>query len=339
MTTMTAMEDQKFYALVARKAEDGACTRAIEERRVGDLPPGEVLIRVRYSSLNYKDALSAHGNTGITKHYPHTPGIDAAGVVAASTDPAFREGEEVICTGYDLGMNTDGGMGQYIRVPAAWVVRKPEGLSLLESMRYGTAGFTAVLSVLALRDNGVTPESGEVLVSGATGGVGSVAVHLLSQLGYRVCALSGKIEAADYLRGLGAIRVESPKTLLAHPEKLLLSAQWAGAVDTVGGPILAAAVRSVGMDGVVTCCGNAASEDLPLNVYPFILRGVHLIGIYAAASSMPRRMRVWQAIAERPLPKMAELSRMVSLGQVPAEMENMLAGKSKGRVVVDLQEL
>ena len=330
--------ERKFYALVARKQEDGSCTRAIEERGTADLPPGEVLIRVHYSSLNYKDALSANGNTGITKHYPHTPGIDAAGVVAESSDPDFRAGEEVICTGYDLGMNTAGGMGQYIRVPAAWVVRRPEGLSLLEAMRYGTAGFTAALSVLALRDNGVLPESGEVLVSGATGGVGSVAVHLLSRLGHPVTALSGKPEAEPYLRDLGATAVLSRQELLANPEKLLLPSRWAGALDTVGGPILAAAIKGTRMDGVITCCGNAASEDLPLNVYPFILRGVRLIGIYAANCAMDRRLRVWRKLAEWQLPKMAELSRIVPLAQVPEEMAAMLAGKSKGRVVVDMRE-
>lgn len=332
------MMEQTFHALVVRKQEDGTCTRAIEERRIADLPPGEVLIRVQYSSLNYKDALSANGNTGITKKYPHTPGIDAAGLVAESSDPAFKAGEEVICTGYDLGMNTAGGMGQYIRVPAAWVVRPPEGLPLLDAMRYGTAGFTAALSVLALRDNGVTPEAGEVLVTGATGGVGSVAVHLLSRLGHRVTALSGKPEAEPYLRDLGATALLSRQELLDKADKLLMPARWAGALDTVGGPILAAAVKSVGMDGVVTCCGNAASEDLPLNVYPFILRGARLIGIYAANCPMDRRLRVWNTLAEWRLPKLAELSRIVPLAQVPEEMTAMLAGRSKGRVVVDMRE-
>ena len=334
------MADQSFLALVARKDADGTCTRAIEERQVEDLPAGAVLVRVLYSSLNYKDALSGSGNTGVSKHYPHTPGIDATGVVVYSSDPAFEEGDEVLCTGYDLGMNTSGGLGQFIRVPAEWLVRKPKTLTFLESMQLGTAGYTAALSVLTLQDNGVMPVKGEILVSGATGGVGSIATHLLSQLGYRVVALTSKDDAADYLRNLGAAGIESPQHFLANKDRLLLSARWAGVVDTVGGDILATAVKSTCFDGVVAICGNAASHEIPLNVYPFILRGVHLIGIYSADTPMDKRLRVWEKlVGEWKLPKMAQLSRIIPLGQVPAEMDAMLAGKGKGRVVVDVQEV
>ena len=334
------MADQSFRALVVRKGADGAYTRAIEERQVEDLPAGAVLVRVLYSSLNYKDALSGSGNTGVSKYYPHTPGIDAAGVVAHSTDPAFKKGDEVLCTGYDLGMNTSGGLGQYIRVPGEWLVRKPETLSFLESMRLGTAGYTAALSVLTLQDNGVVPAKGEVLVSGATGGLGSIAVHLLSQLGYKVIALTSKAHAADYLHELGASGIESPSQFLANKDKLLLSARWAGVIDTVGGEILATAVKSTRFDGVVAICGNAASHEISLNVYPFILRGVHLIGIYSADTPMKKRLRVWEKLAgEWKLPKMKQLSRIISLNQVPDEMDAMLAGQAHGRVVVDMQEV
>lgn len=333
------MADQSFRALVVRKHVDGTCTRAIEERQVGDLPAGTVLVRVLYSSLNYKDALSGSGNTGVSKYYPHTPGIDAAGVVAYSTDSAFKEGDEVLCTGYDLGMNTSGGLAQYIRVPAEWLVRKPESLSFLETMQLGTAGYTAALSVLTLQDNGVRPDKGEVLVSGATGGVGSIAVHLLSQLGYRVIALTSKAHAKPYLNDLGASGIESPPQFLANKDRLLLSARWAGVIDTVGGDILATAVKSTRFDGVVAICGNAASHEIALNVYPFILRGVHLIGIYSADTPMDKRLRVWEKLAgEWKLPKIAQLSRVIPLGQVSTEMDAMLAGQGKGRVVVDVQE-
>ncbi|MGI6639292.1 MAG: YhdH/YhfP family quinone oxidoreductase [Desulfobulbus sp.] len=334
------MDEQIFSALVVRKHVDGSCTRAIEERRVRELPVGDVLVRVLYSSLNYKDALSGSGNTGVSKHYPHTPGVDAAGVVVQSADAAFKPDDAVLCTGYDLGMNTPGGLGQYIRVPAKWLVHKPASLSLLESMQYGTAGYTAALCVLALQDGEITTDSGDILVTGATGGVGSIAVHLLSQLGYRVTALTSKEHAAEFLRDLGAVAIEAVQQFMHNKDKLLLPARWAGVVDTVGGEILATAVKSTGFDGVITCCGNAASHDLPLNVYPFILRGVHLIGIYSAESPMHKRLRVWEKLAgEWKLPKMVELSRIIPLAQVPAEMDAMLAGQARGRIVVDMQEV
>ena len=334
------MDEQNFWALVVRRLDDGTCVRAIEQRRLEELPSGTVLVRVLYSSLNYKDALSASGNTGVSKYYPHTPGIDAAGEVVHSEVAAFSPGEEVLCCGYDLGMNTPGGLGQYIRVPAEWVMAKPASLSLLECMRYGTAGYTAALCVLDLQDNGVRAESGDILVSGASGGVGSVAVHLLSHLGYRVTALSGKVEAAEYLRDLGAAAIETPQQFLVNKEKQLLPARWAGVVDTVGGEILATAVKGCRMEGVVACCGNAASPLLPLNVYPFILRGVHLLGAYSADTPMEKRIRVWAKLAgDWNLPKMAELSRTIPLGRVAEELDAMLAGKGRGRIVVDMGEV
>ena len=333
------MVKQNFSAFVVRETSPGHFVGAIEQRTIKDLPPGEVLLQVRYSSLNYKDALSASGNRGVTKCYPHTPGIDAAGVVISSSSPLVKCGDDVICMGYDLGMNTAGGLGQFIRVPASWVVKKPDTISLLQAMQIGTAGFTAAQSVLALIDNSVTPEKGEILVTGSSGGVGSIATHLLSELGFRVTALTSKERVQEYLLSLGAKTVLSPKVLLEDRHKFLLSERWAGVIDTVGGDILATAIKGLHFDGVATCCGNAASAELILTVYPFILRGVHLIGIYSANCPREKRLKVWQKLAaEWQLPMLKDMSRTISLSGVSREVDAMLAGKTIGRCVVDLWE-
>lgn len=326
-----------FFALVAYE-QDQEVRCELQKRSIHDLPAGDVLIQVRYSSLNYKDALSATGNRGVTRHYPHTPGIDAAGVVIDSSDPRWQAGDEVICTGYDLGMNTDGGFGQYIRVPADWPIRKPDGLSLLDAMRLGTAGFTAGLSVFALRNNCIHPEKGSILVTGATGGVGSIAVMLLHKLGYRVTALTGKAHEHDFLYSLGAREILDRKTMLAGAEKKqLLPATWAGVVDTVGGTILATAIKACNYEAVVTSCGNAASADLPLNVYPFILRGVHLLGIYSAQCPRERRLAVWSLLAGSwRLEQLSGSTRIIPLNMLKTQIAAMLAGHSKGRYIVDL---
>lgn len=331
------MEAQQFRALVAFEDQRGAVHREIRIRSVADLPPGEVLIKVQHSSLNYKDALSATGNRGVTKTYPHTPGIDAAGVVVASTNPQWQCGDEVVCTGHDLGMNTDGGFGEYIRTPGQWLVRKPVGLSLLETMQLGTAGFTAALCVRGLQANGVEPGKGPVLVTGATGGVGTVAILLLHKLGYAVTALTGKMSEHHRLINLGAQAVLDRTEFLAGCSRPLLPAQWVGVIDTVGGETLAAAVKGTDFDGVVTSCGNAASGELPLTVYPFILRGVHLLGIYSANCPMGKRLETWEKLGlEWKLPDLEHMCRRVRLEQLEPEILAMLAGNSKGRCVVDL---
>jgi putative YhdH/YhfP family quinone oxidoreductase len=333
------MENTLFSALEVFEDSHHCFQRQIRQKAVAELPPGDVLIQVRYSSLNYKDALSASGNRGVTKKYPHTPGVDAAGVVVHSVDPIWQAGDEVICTGYDLGMNTSGGYGQYIRVPGAWVVRKPQSLSLLESMQLGTAGFTAAQCVLQLEHNAITPDKGPILVTGATGGVGTIAILLLHTLGYEVVALTGKASAHGYLMSLGATAILDRQELLSGREKQLLPVRWAGAIDTVGGDILAAAIKSTGFDGVVASCGNAASGDLPLTVYPFILRGVHLVGIYSANCVMAKRMLIWEKLAcEWKMMALPRVCRIIQLGQLDAEIRAMLAGKSKGRCVVDMEE-
>lgn len=331
------MEQKRFKALVVREDEEQQFHRTVEERIIAELPPGDVLIRVCFSSLNYKDALSATGNKGITKTYPHTPGIDAAGVVVASVTDLFSEGDEVICTGHDLGMNTPGGFAEYISVPNEWVLPKPDGLSLYEAMQIGTAGFTAAQCVERLISLGVRPDQGFVLVTGATGGVGSTAVALLSKLGFQVTAVTGKESEHAFLKKLGAVKILTRKQATGRVSAAMLRERWAGVVDTVGGELLAGAVKATRYGGVVTCCGNAASGDLPLTVYPFILRGVCLIGIDSASCPMIRREEIWQHLADDwRLSILDELTTRISFEQLDQYIENMLAGKTIGRIVIDL---
>ena len=330
------MTASKFKAMVVEETAEKTFTRAIREKNIEDLPDGDVLVRVSYSSLNYKDALSASGNRGVTRKFPHTPGIDAAGVVEKSDNQDFEVGDKVIVTSYDLGMNTSGGFGEYIRVPAEWVVPLPKGLSLRESMMLGTAGFTAGMSVFSLT-HCKKPTAGEILVTGATGGVGSLAVAILAKLGYSVAAATGKSEAEPFLKGLGATRIVSRDEAVANSDRPLLKSIWAGVVDTVGGDILVSAIKSTHLQGVVTCCGNVMSPELPLNVFPFILRGVSLIGIDSQNCQMEHRKRVWNLLATTWKPADLEgLCREVSLEQLDEEITCILKGGQKGRVIVNL---
>lgn len=323
--------------MVVEESGDKVFSRKIVERPLADLPAGEVLVRVLWSSLNYKDALSASGNRGVTRKYPHTPGIDAAGVVAESNSAVFRVGDEVIVTSYDLGMNTSGGFAEYIRVPADWIVPLPAGLNLRESMIFGTAGFTAGMSVDALIRT-ISPEKGEILVTGATGGVGSLAVAILAGLGYRVVAVSGKPEAAEFLFRLGATKVLSRAEACEGSSKPLLKGLWAGAIDTVGGEVLATTVKSMNLQGVVTCCGNVASPELPLNVFPFILRGVSLVGIDSQNCPMQPRQQIWQKLATDWKPaQLVYLCREVVLDDLEGEIDRILLGGQKGRVLVNMK--
>jgi acrylyl-CoA reductase (NADPH) len=325
-----------FTAMIVEETPQKAFTRKISEKAIGDLPDGDVLVRVIYSSLNYKDALSATGNKGVTRKYPHTPGIDAAGIVEQSRSKEFQEGDQVIVTSYDLGMNTSGGFGQYIRVPQDWIVSLPTGLSLKQSMIYGTAGFTAGLSVYKLTQT-IKPDHGEILVSGASGGVGSLAVSLLVQMGYDVVGVSGKIEEREFLSGLGAKQVLSIQEAIDTSDRPLLKERWAGVIDTVGGSILATAIKSAKLDGVVTCCGNAASPDLPLTVFPFILRGISLFGIDSQHCPMHIRRKIWEKLAtEWKLTNLDQLASEVGLEQLEERIDSMLQGKSKGRTLVKL---
>lgn len=329
---------QTFRALVVRE-ENGGYVRRLEERNISDLPVGEVLIRVGYSSLNYKDGLSAIGNRGVTRRYPHTPGIDAAGVVAESRDPRFRPGDQVITCCYDLGMNTPGGFGQYIRVPAGWVMRLPAGLSLLESMVYGTGGFTAANSVERLLAFGVRPDQGKVLVTGASGGVGCFSVAILAREGFRVTAVSGKASARELLTSLGACEIIGREQAVDTSGRLILKGKWAGVVDTVGGEILSTALKSTRYGGAVTCCGNVAGPEFSANVFPFILRGIALLGIDSAECAMSRRELLWGRLAkEWRVEGLEAITTEIGLEDLDGAIERILKGQVQGRVVVRLWE-
>ena len=329
------MKDKTFPALVVEEVSDGVFTRRILDRRLSDLPDADVLVEVRYSSLNYKDALSATGHKGVTRRYPHTPGIDAAGIVQSSNSPVIASGDEVIVTGYDLGMNTSGGLAGYIRVPEQWIVRKPNGLSLKQTMALGTAGFTAALALHRLQEAGVSADRGDVLVTGATGGVGSLTVALLAQLGYRVVALTGKTTMTDYLRELGAQEVIDRDAFLSQADRPLLSTRWSGVVDAVGGAVLATALKATRYGGAVVCCGMAASPQLDTTVYPFILRDVSLLGVSSAECPMDLRKRVWGKLAEDwKIDRIDRVTKEIGLSEVESHIARFLSGEIYGRIVV-----
>lgn len=328
-----------FRALWVEESEPRRFTRRVIERDTSDLPPGELLVRVEYSSLNYKDALSASGAPGVTRRYPHTPGIDAVGVVEESLDESIRPGERVLVAAAEMGVNVPGGFGQYVRVPAQWVLRLPRQMSPRHAMSWGTAGYTAALCVERLLQEGILPGPNEVLVTGASGGVGSTAVALLAHLGCRVTAVTGKPQAEPLLRALGAEQVLPREAVDDSSDKPLLHGRWAGVVDTVGGSLLASAIRATRPGGVVTACGNAASPLLSLTVYPFILRGVTLAGIDATRTSISGRRRTWRKLAGKWQVDLEPLVREVGLEDLGGEIDAMLRGQSLGRVIVRLSEV
>ena len=325
----------QFKALVVSEGAEGQFVQQVSSRQLSELPTGDVLVRVRYSSLNYKDALSASGNRGVTRHYPHTPGIDAAGEVEHSTAEEFSVGDEVIVTGYDLGMNTSGGFSQYIRVPSAWLIRRPKGLSLRESMLLGTAGLTAALCVEKLEQSGLNKSAGPVLVTGATGGVGSIAVALLHRLGYSVAASTGKHEQGEFLRQLGAQQIVPRHELEEGSDKPMLKERWAGAVDTVGGEILFNVVKSLRYGASAACCGLTAGVGFKANVLPFILRGVNLLGVDSVELPLVVKASMWDKLSlQWKMENLDGLASEVSLEQLPEAIGQMLAGKLVGRLLV-----
>ncbi len=329
------MDNLSYQALVVEETQKNQFSKQIKTLHINDLPDNEVLVRVHYSSLNYKDALSATGNRGVTRQYPHTPGIDAAGVVEESRDDTIAAGDKVIVTSYDLGMNTSGGFGQYIRVPGDWVVKLPEGLDLKQSMIFGTAGFTAGLSVFKLIQT-IKPDHGEILVTGATGGVGSLAVGILSHLGYTVTGVTGKADPS-FLNALGIHHIISRHAFIENTKPPMLKAQWAGVIDTVGGEILATAIKSTNPNGVVTCCGNVASPDLPINVFPFILRGISLLGIDSQNCPMALRSAVWEKLSrEWKFDMLHNIYDEISIDQLGRKIDLILKGELKGRTIVNL---
>lgn len=326
----------KFKAFLVTEVED-SFERTIIEKNIEDLPNYDTLIKVSYSSLNYKDALSANGNRGVTKIYPHTPGIDAAGIVIESKNPNLTPGAEVIVTGYDLGMNTSGGYQEYIKVPSEWVIPLSKKMTLKESMIYGTAGLTAAISIYKLVVKGeVKPEDGEILVTGATGGVGSIAVKILSKLGYNVVGVTGKVEENDFLLNLGAKRVIK-RSEVDDTFRPMLKGVYAGAIDTVGGNILSTAIKSLKYNGVATTCGNVAGASFESSVYPFIIRGVTLYGIDSVQISSSERELLWNKLStEWKIDDLEKLSTEVTLEELNDKIEFVLKGKNKGRVVIKL---
>ena len=329
---------QTFKAMVVSESAEKTFSREVRERALGDLPAGELIIEVRYSSLNYKDALSATGNKGVTRKYPHTPGIDAAGVVADSTTKLFSVGDQVTVTGFDLGMNTSGGFAQYISVPALWATKLPQGLSLKDSMSHGTAGLTAALCIIRLMASGLTKESGEVLVTGASGGVGSVAVAILAKLGFNVVAATGKASEHDFLSCLGAKAIISREEANDTSGRPLQKPRWAGVVDTVGGNILATALKTTKYAGLVSACGNAMSAELNVNVFPFILRGVSLLGVDSVEIPMRARQMAWNKLAGEWSIDVGSLVTEVSLEELNPKIDAILKGGIRGRVLINLSK-
>lgn len=328
---------QTFKAMVVSETVDKKFLQEVKQRNLEDLPAGELIIEVKYSSLNYKDALSATGNKGVTRRYPHTPGIDAAGKVVDCSNRSFAVGDDVVVTGFDLGMNTPGGFGQYISVPSGWAVKLPQGLSLKESMSYGTAGLTAALCITRLLACGLTKEQGEVLVTGATGGVGSIAVGILGKLGFGVVAATGKAGERDFLTRLGAKTVISREEANDTSGRPLQKGRWAGVVDAVGGNILATAIKTAKYGGLVAACGNAMSAELAVSVYPFILRGVSLLGVDSVEVPINTRIRTWQRLAgDWKIDFSQGLVTECVLEELGPKIDQILQGGIRGRVVVDL---
>jgi putative YhdH/YhfP family quinone oxidoreductase len=328
-----------FRALRIVETPAGKFVRSIEELDIEDLPPGELLVKVAYSSLNYKDALSATGNKGITKKYPHTPGIDAAGVVELSRSPKFAVDEEVIVTGRDLGMNTSGGFGEYIRVPAEWAIKKPLQLSFQDAMSFGTAGLTAAYALYKMQLMKQLPSMGPVVVTGSTGGVGSIAVAILAKAGYEVIAVTGKENAKEYLQYLGATRIENRDFVNDKSGKALLKPKWAGAIDTVGGNTLHTLLKGCMPDGSVVSTGLVASPQLNATVYPFILNGVNLLGIGSAETSAEVREMLWQKLMNdwSIKDKLNAIVKEASLEEVNnTYIDSMLDGKVMGRIIIKI---
>lgn len=328
---------QSFEALVVDKQENDFSLN-IKQFTINDLPKGEVLIRVHYSGVNYKDSLATIPNGNVVSRYPIVPGIDMAGVVVSSEDSRFKEGDEVIATSYEIGVSHFGGYSEYARVSAEWVVPLPVGLTLKEAMIIGTAGFTAALSVMRLEENGLTRDSGSVLVTGATGGVGSFAVSILSKLGYSVEASTGKESEHAYLKELGATKILSREDVYNGTLRPLGKQHWIGAVDPVGGESLASVLSQIKYGGSVAVSGLTAGTNLPTTVLPFILRGVNLLGIDSVYCPMETRLKVWERLATDF--KLANLEQLIqqeiALKELPEVLPTLLKGEARGRTIVKL---
>tara|TARA_B100001996_G_C18593607_1_gene567015 strand:+ start:44 stop:1033 length:990 start_codon:yes stop_codon:yes gene_type:complete len=325
---------KNFKALTTIENDNGTYKNIIKEKSIEELPHGDILIKVEFSSLNYKDALSASGNKGITKKYPHTPGIDATGIVEVSNNSEFTEGTAVIVNGYDLGMNTSGGFGEYIRVPSSWAVPVPSGFSKEQTMGLGCAGLTAGLLIKALQENSIINQK-SVLVSGATGGVGCIAVKLLAHLGANVTAVTGKSKKSKFLKNIGAKNILVRDEFIDSTRLPMSKGIYDFAIDVAGGKTLSAILASMKYNGVVACCGNVSDANFETSVFPFILRGNRLIGIDSASKPINEKAQIWNLFSkEWSLPNLKELYRVVSLKDMPFEIKKILKGKQTGRVVL-----
>ena len=326
---------ENFRAIVVKKNHD-QFDIDINERMISDLPDGELLVRVEYSSLNYKDALSASGARGVTKNYPHTPGIDAAGVVEESNEKDFPIGSSVIVTGFDLGMDTSGGFSEYIRIPSQWAIQCPDGLSTKESMMLGTAGLTAGLAVNSIK-NTCDIKDAKVVVSGATGGVGSIGVNLLSHLGAEVTAITGKIDEKRFLKKLGATEIIERNHFIKATKLPLNKGMYNAALDVVGGSMLSSILSSMYQNGIITVCGNVGGPKFETTVFPFILRGNSLVGIDSANSPIDKRKIIWKHFSsDWKLDGLEKYSKIVDLENLIPEIKNILAGKQTGRIILKL---
>ena len=324
----------EYNALVTTE-DNKSFISSIEKRDISTLPDNDTLVKVKFSSLNYKDALSASGNKGVTRNYPHTPGIDAAGIIEETTSKNFQVGDEVIITGYDMGMNTFGGFGEYIRVPQEWIVKKPDNLSLSESMAFGTAGLTAGLCLRKLLLHGLKPDDGEVFVSGVTGGVGIISLMLFSKLGFDVTAITGKMDQEKLLKNLGAKTVLDRNDLDSDLISPLQKPIYAGGIDAVGGKILSNLICSTSQRAAIACCGMVGGLSLDTSIFPFILRGLSLFGIDSAESLLEVKEEVWKSFSsDWKLENIDQNIKNISLDELPTEIEKILKGKQIGRVRV-----
>ncbi len=332
------MSTTSFKAFVVNKTSDGF-TAGLKDLAQSDLPAGEVLVRVAYSSVNYKDGLASIPDGKIVRNYPFVPGIDMSGTVVESSDSRFKAGDEIIATSYDIGVSHYGGYSEYARLKADWIVPLPQGLTLKEAMALGTAGFTAALSVHKLQKNGLTPTNGPVLITGATGGVGSIAINILKKLGYTVAASTGKTEEHDYLKSLGASDILGREETSAESNRPLEKERWAGSIDAVGGSTLGYLLRSTKLDGSVAACGNTGGPNISTTVLPFILRGVNLLGIDSANCPMELRRQLWQQLASdyKPDTLLDSIGKEASLEELPQVLATILKGGIRGRTIVRIE--
>ncbi len=332
------MSTTSFKAFVVNKTSEGF-TADIKDLSQSDLPAGEVLVRVAYSSVNYKDGLASMPDGKIVRTYPFVPGVDISGTVVELSDSRFKSGDEVIATSYDIGVSHYGGYSEYARLKADWIVPLPQGLTLKEAMALGTAGFTAALSIHQLQKNGLTPINGPVLITGASGGLGSITISILKKLGYTVAASTGKTEEHDYLKSLGVSDILGREETSAESTRPMEKERWAGSVDAVGGSTLAYLLRSTKYGGSVAACGNTGGPNVTTTVFPFILRAVNLLGIDSVNCPMELRRQLWQQLASnyKPDALLDSIGKEVSLEELPSVLATILKGGVRGRIIVRIE--